>query len=142
MPPPPPDVARTYLEKLHLDYAQRSNEFEEVRRLKREIELKKLQMELADLSSPVKPARRSVEFYAEQLAVWFNNLPAAARATPRSMADFLSILKGRTPGMRPHAPEVAQALKSQRWLRKRCWKSDGEGRRMWHPPGDPSTHMS
>ncbi len=141
MSPPPPDVARTYLEKLHLDYVQRSNEFEEVRRLKRDIELRKLQMELADLS-PVRPQRRSIDFYSDQLAVWFNNLPAAARQVPRSMDEFLSILKGRTPGMRPHAPEIAQALKSQRWSRKRCWKSDGEGRRLWYPPGALFTPMS
>jgi len=142
MPPPPPDATLNFLEILRRDMAKRDAEHEEVRRLKREIELKKLQMELAGLSSPVKPQRRSIDFYAEQLVVWFNNLPAAARATPRSMADFLSLLKGRTPGMRPHAPEVAQALKSQRWSRKRCWEADGEGRRMWYPPGDPSTQMS
>jgi hypothetical protein len=142
MSPPPPDETRSYLEIIQQDYAQRAAEHDEVRRLRREIEVKKLQVELADLSSTVKPRRQSVEYYCEQLAVWFNNLPAAARQTPRSMEELLSLMKGRTPGMRPHAPEVAIALKSLLWTRKRCWHSDGEGRRFWHPPSAPVTRMS
>lgn len=143
--PPPPDASATYLQILQRDYAQRNAEHEEVRRLKREIEVKKLQQELADLSAPNKPnkpQRRPIEFYGEQLAGWFNNMPAVARYAPRSMEELLSILKGRTPGMRPHAGDVSKILARQGWKRKRHWQADGEGRRLWYPPTDLSTHMS
>ena len=140
--PPPPDATGSYLEILQRDYAQRAAEQEEVRRLRREIEKKKLEQELADLSAPNKPSRKPIEFYGDQLAGWFNSLPTVARQAPRSMEELLSILKGRSPGMRPHAGDLSKVLIREGWKRKRHWKADGEGRRLWYPPSAPPTQMS
>jgi len=135
--PPPPDKTSSFLEILHRDMAQRAAEHDQVRRLRREIEVKKLQMELADLSAPHKPVktqRRLLGFYEQQITAWFNRLPPEAKNAPRTMEELINLLEGRTPGRRPHAPEVAKTLRSLRWSRRRCWKSDGEARRLWYPP--------
>lgn len=140
MPPPPPDVT-SYLNILQRDMAQRSAEAEEVRRLRREIEIRKLEMELAALSSPTqltKPTRRPSDFYEQQINAWFNRLPPEARKAPRSMEEFLNLLEGRTPRMRAHAPEVSRALTAKGWVRQRNWKVDGGGRRLWWPPTNRS----
>ena len=137
MPPPPADTA-SYMQMLHRDMRQRADEADEMRSLKREIELKKLQMELAGLSSPTKPrqpTRRPLDFYEQQITAWLNRLPPEVRRVPRMMEDFINMLEGRTPDMRAHAPDVSRVLISAGWKRKRHWKSDGEGRRLWYPPG-------
>ncbi len=136
MPPPPADFVRDQESSYMQQLRARSAEYEEQRRLKREIELKKLQIELAGLSSPTKPPpaqRKPLAFYAQQITAWFNRLPPEARKAPRTMEEFLNLLAGRTPGMRAHAPDVSQVLSGLRWVRRRNW-ADGEGRRLWWPP--------
>jgi hypothetical protein len=126
------------MQMLHRDMAQRAAEYDEHRRLKREIEKRKLELELAGLSSPTKPTqptRRPLDFYEQQITAWFNRLPPEARAAPRTMEEFLNLLQGRTPGMRPHAPDLSRVLSSLGWIRKRNWKSDGAGVRLWWPTG-------
>lgn len=137
MPPPPADFGRDQT----LSYMQRlcahSAEHEEILRLKRELELKKLRTELADLSSATTPPpakRKPQDFYAQQITAWFKRLPPEARNAPRTMEEFINLLQGRTPGMRAHAPEVSKALSGLGWVRRRDWKADGEGRRLWWPP--------
>jgi len=138
--PPPPDVQHNGLQT-YLDWARReSAQHDEHRRLKREIELKKLQMELAGLAEtpkPVRSKRRSIDTYEAQITEWFDRLPPAARAAPRTMAEFINLLEGRTPGMRAHAPDVSRVLSRLSWVRKRVWRADGEGRRVWLPPSLP-----
>ena len=100
MPPPPADFVRdqtlSYMQQLRA----RSAEHDEHLRLKREIELKKLQMELAGLSSSTKPPpakRKPRDFYAQQITAWFDRLPPEARKAPRTMEEFINLLA------RPHA---------------------------------------
>jgi hypothetical protein len=136
--PTPPDETSSYLEMLHRDMQQRAAETDEMRNLKREIEKRKLEMELAGLSETPKtvvPKRRSIDTYEAQITEWFSRLPPAARAAPRTMAEFINLLDGRTPGMRAHAPDASRILSRLGWIRKRIWKADGEGRRVWLPPG-------
>lgn len=135
--PPPPANTGSYLEMINRDMAARHAEQDEVRRLRREIEVKKLQMELADLSAPTKPTqpqRRPLDFYEQQITAWFNRLPPAARSAPRSMEDFINLLQGRTPGMRAHAPDVSRVLSGMGWVRRRSWRSDSSSARLWWPP--------
>lgn len=138
--PPPPDVQRSAMQT-YLDWArQESAKHDEQRRLRKEIELKKLQMELAGLSETpktVRPKRRSIDTYEAQITEWFNRLPPDARNAPRTMAEFINLLEGRTPGMRAHAPDVSRILVRLHWIRKRIWHADGEGRRVWLPPSLP-----
>ena len=139
--PPPPDVNRdftlTYMQQLREQVAKSNAEADEHRRLKREIAKRKLELELAALSETPKtvvPKRRSVDTYEAQITEWFSRLPPAARSAPRTMAEFISLLEGRTQGMRAHAPDVSRILSRQGWVRRRLWKADGEGRRVWLPP--------
>jgi hypothetical protein len=137
MPPPPADFVREQESSYMQQLRARSAEYEEQRRLKREIELKKLQMELAGLSLPTKPPpaqRKPLVFYEQQITAWFTRLPPEARKAPRTMEEFINLLQGRTPGMRAHAPDVSKVLSGLRWVRRRDWKADGEGRRLWWPP--------
>ena len=137
MPPPPADFCRDHPLSYMQQLRARSAEHDEHLRLKREIELKKLQMELAGLSPPTKPPpaqRKSRDFYAQQITAWFNRLPTEARNAPRTMEEFINLLAGRTPGMRAHAPDVSQVLSGLGWVRRRDWKANGEGRRLWWPP--------
>jgi hypothetical protein len=135
--PPPPDAAHDYLEYFRRNMAQRQSEGEELRRLKREIEKKKLEAELAGLSVPTKPPqpkRQSLDYYADQIAAWFNRLPPEARKAPRTMEEFVNLLVGRTPGMRAHGGDVSRVLRQMGWLRRRSWEADGQGTRLWWPP--------
>ncbi len=134
---PPPDKTSSYLQMLQRDMAERSAEHEEHRRLKREIELKKLQLELANLSAtpkPVTPKRKPLDIYEAQITAWYSRLPPAARNSPRAMEEFINLLDGRTPGMKAHAPDVSRILSRLGWVRRRIWKADGEGRRVWILP--------
>jgi hypothetical protein len=134
MPPPPPAGIPSYLTQLHAHSAAIAADAEERRRLRNEIELKKLQLELANLSSPAastQSKRRPLDFYEQQITAWFNRLPPDARKAPRTMEEFLNLLQGRTLGMRAHAPDVSRVLQRMGWVRKRIWKADGEGRRVW-----------
>lgn len=144
--PPPPDITSSYAETFRRDMAQRVAEADEVRRLRREIEVKKLQMELANLSAPQnpsKPLRQSIDIYETQIRHWHGSLPPEARQAPRTMSEFIALLKGRSPGANAHAGDVSKVLKERLgWSRRRCWKADGEGRRLWYPPSKPSTHVS
>jgi hypothetical protein len=139
-PPPPPDVMRdhtTYMQQLRQVAAEANAEADERRRLRNEIEKRKLEMELASLSATPKTVvhkRRSVDTYEAQITEWFSRLPPAARSAPRTMAEFINLLDGRTPGMKAHAPDVSQILFRLGWVRRRIWKADGEGRRVWTPP--------
>lgn len=137
MPPPPDDLRDHTLNYVQL-IRQRAAEHDEHRRLKREIELKKLQLELAGLSVPTKPThlkRQPIDIYEQQIKAWFNRLPPEARLAPRTMEEFVNFLQGRTPGMRAHAGDVSRVLRDRLgWSRKRCWHSDGEGCRLWYPP--------
>jgi hypothetical protein len=140
--PPPPDVDRhstlTYMQQLREQVARSNAEGNEHRRLKNEIARRKLELELAALSATPKtvvPKRRSVDTYEAQITEWFSRLPPAARVAPRTMAEFINLLDGRTPGMRAHAPDVSRILSRLGWVRRRIWKADGEGRRVWVPPG-------
>jgi len=136
--PPPPDASRAFLESLQRDITRRNAEHEELRQIRRAIEKKKLEAELAGLSltKPPQPKRQSLDYYAEQITAWFNRLPPEARKAPRTMEELLNLLQGRTPGMRAHAPEVSSVLRQLGWLRKRCWHWD-DGRRLWWPPVSP-----
>ncbi|MER2602683.1 MAG: hypothetical protein ABTR27_10035 [Candidatus Competibacter phosphatis] len=136
MPPPPADSLHDQESSYMQQLRARSAEYEEQRRLKREIELKKLQMELAGLSSPpnLPPAKRKpLAFYAQQITAWFGRLPPEARKAPRTMEEFINLLQGRAPGMRAHAPDVSKVLSGLGWVRRRDWRADG-GRRLWWPP--------
>ncbi len=145
-PPPPPADTTSYMQMLHRDMAQRAAEYDEHRRLKREIELKRLQMELAGLSAPTKPnkpQRQPIDIYETQIRQWHSSLPPEARQAPRTMSEFIAFLSGRTPGANAHAGDVSKILKERLgWSRRRCWKADGEGRRLWYPPNTTNTHMS
>jgi hypothetical protein len=140
--PPPPSEFYLHLESMRREAAQRNAEHEELRRLKREIEKKKLEQELACLSTKASttatihthPVRHPLDFYAQQITTWFNRLPIEARSAPRTMDEFVSLLQGRTPGMNAHPGDVSRILKKIGWVRRRNWKSDGEGVRMWWPP--------
>lgn len=140
--PPPPDVQHnstlTYMQQLRAQAAIGNAEADERRRLRNEIEKRKLEMELASLSATPKtvvPKHRSVDTYEAQITEWFNRLPPEARKAPRTMEEFINMLVGRTPGMRAHAPDVSRVLRWRLgWVRKRIWSADGEGRRVWVPP--------
>jgi hypothetical protein len=139
--PPPPDVAgsyiKTYLEQTRQHAAAAVAEGEERRRLRKEIETRKLQLELASLSStpkPILPKRKPGNTYEAQITEWLRRLPPAARNAPRTMAEFINMLDGRTQGMAAHAPDVSRILMQLGWVRKRIWSADGEGRRVWIPP--------
>jgi hypothetical protein len=141
-PAPPPDVMHdhtiSYMQHLRAQAAIGNAEADERRRLRNEIEKRKLEIELASLSATPKtvvPQRRPVDTYEAQITEWFSRLPPAARAAPRTMAEFINMLDGRTPGMRAHAPDVSRILRGRLgWVRKRIWSADGEGRRVWMPP--------
>lgn len=134
--PPPPDVMRSFRDEMWHQAAASNTEADERRRLRNEIEMKKLQLELASLTSRTAPGRRSIDTYENQIKVWFKRLPPEARKAPRTMEEFINLLDGRTPGMKAHAPDVARILRGRLgWVRKRIWKADGEGRRVWMPPG-------
>jgi hypothetical protein len=137
-PPPPAPATESFIRQHILQLAAVRDEHDEIRRLKREIEKRRLEQELAALSSPTqqtKQDRKSLDFYANQIRHWHDNLPPDARRAPRSMIEILSLLQGRTPGSRPHAPEVAEVLRQLGWSRKRCWQGDG-GRRLWWKVND------
>lgn len=140
--PPPPDVQRdstlTYMQSLREQAAIGIAEADERRHLRNQIEKRKLELELASLSAMPKavvPKHRSVDTYEAQITEWFNRLPPEARKAPRTMEEFINMLVGRTPGMRAHAPDVSRVLLRLGWVRRRIWKADGEGRRVWMPPG-------
>ncbi len=83
----------------------------------------RLEQELAALSSPTQPTKRTrkpADYYAYQICQRHDNLPPEARSAPRSMSEFVTLLQGRTPWLQPHVPEVAQALRELGWKRKRC----------------------
>ena len=135
---PPPEEKSSYLEMIQRDSAQRCAEFEEIRRLKHEIALKNLQMEIASLSAtpkPVPPKRRPIDTYEQQITAWFNRLPPEARKAPRSMEEFINLLEGRTPGMRAHAPDVSRTLIRLGWHKCRIWSANSQSRRVWRPSG-------
>ncbi|MEI7955739.1 MAG: hypothetical protein WCJ66_11270 [Verrucomicrobiota bacterium] len=128
---------QTYMEQMRQVAAKANAEADERRHLRNQIEKRKLEMELASLSAKPKmvvPKRRSVDTYETQIIEWFSRLPPAARAAPRTMAEFINLLAGRTLGMRAHAPDVSRILSRLGWVRKRIWSADGEGRRVWVPP--------
>lgn len=133
-PPPPGDAVRDYLAVMYHQAAEANAEAEERRRLRNEIERKKLELELAQLNSGGNPVTRSLDSYEQQITEWFNRLPPEARKAPRTMEEFLNLLIGRTSGMRAHPGEVARVLRRLGWGRQRRWKVDGEGRRVWVPP--------
>jgi hypothetical protein len=131
---PPPEEKSSYLEMIQRDSAQRCAEFEEIRRLKHEITLRNMKIDLANLSvtpRPMAPKRKPLDFYEAQITEWFNRLPPTARAAHRTMQEFINLLEGRTPGMRAHAPDVSRVLQRMGWVRRRIWQRDGEGRRVW-----------
>jgi len=139
--PPPPGEMGAFLNRLQLDLNQRMAETEERRHLRNEIERRKLELELASLTAPVPgPAstsptqRRTISTYEQQIIAWFKRLPPEARKAPRTMEEFISLLQGRTSGTPAHPGEVSRVLNQIGWIRRRNWKSDGEGRRMWWPP--------
>ncbi len=137
---PPPDVMRdhtTYMQQLRQVAAEANAEADERRRLRNEIEKRKLELELAALSATPKtvvPKRRAIDTYEAQITEWFSRLPPGARSAPRTMVEFITLLEGRTPGMRAHAPDVSRMLSRLGWVRRRIWQADGEGRRVWFPP--------
>jgi hypothetical protein len=138
MPTPPDELIRdrslNYIQELRA----RAAEADEVRRLRQEIEKKKLEQELASLSlptQPTKPRRRPLDFYEQQITAWFNRLPPEARKAPRSMEEFINLLEGRTPGMRAHAPDVSRTLIRLGWHKCRIWSANSQSRRVWRPSG-------
>lgn len=133
--PPPPDVMRSFRDEMWQQAAAANTEADERRRLRNEIEKRKLELELASLSSQAAPGRRSIGTYENQITAWFNRLPPEARSAPRSMSEFINLVEGRSPGMRAHAPDVSRILSQLGWVRRRIWRADGEGRRVWIPPG-------
>lgn len=130
---------RSYLQQIHLSMQDRQAQQDELRRLRNEIEKRKLERDLAELNSPVKkltrPERQTIDTYEVQLNEWYNRLPAEARRAPRTMVEFVNLLTGRTPGMNAHPADVSRILRRLGWTRKRNWKADGEGCRVWWPPG-------
>ena len=135
--PPPPGTALSYLEQLRHNAEERRSEAEELHRLQSAIAKKKLELELEYLSSPTTSGgkRQPADTYETQLTAWFNRLPLSARLAPRTMEELLNVVTGRTPGMRAHPGEVSKVLTKMGWRRRRHWKADGEGRRLWWPPG-------
>lgn len=62
------------------------------------------------------------------------NLPETERDAPRPLEFFAERLRGRQ-RLTPHRGELAGALRSLGWTRRRCWReSEGGFRAYWHPP--------
>lgn len=61
-------------------------------------------------------------------------MPETERTKPRSLEWFAERLRGRQ-RLSPHRGELAGALRSLGWTRKRRWhESAGGFRAYWHPP--------
>ena len=134
-PPPPAPELGTHLRQHIAKLTAMRSEHDELHRLRHNLEKRKLELELAALYTQTQPSRRArypMDYYANQIRQWHDNLPRDARCAPRSMSEFMSFLHGRTPGLQPHVPEVAAALRQLGWSCKRCWQGDG-GRRFWWP---------
>ena len=132
--PPPPDKARgfqTWMEKINSanDYRARLDQAE------RELKLKKLAAEVGELGKIAKSKRRPLSTYVDQITSWHAQLPPELRRAPRTMQEFLALLIGRSPGLQANAGEVSKILFDLGWRRMRIWKKDGEGKRLWLPPG-------
>ncbi len=132
--PPPPGECQTELTSFAARLQQACTDYNEHRRLLKEIDRIKLQMQLAILSSsPTQPQRQPIDTYEQQITAWFNRLPPEARKAPRTMEELIRLLVGRTPGMNAHAGDVSRVLVKMGWTRRRIWDTAGEGRRIWFP---------
>lgn len=61
-------------------------------------------------------------------------MPETERTKSRSLEFFAERLRGRQ-RLSPHRGELAGALRSLGWTRKRCWhKSEAAFRAYWYPP--------
>ncbi len=133
MSPPPTDPGarymQSYLQELNRKSAEAAAEGEERRRLRKEIETKKLQLELASLSA----APRSVKPLDVQIVELMRTLPPQLRDRPWSMAELVQRLTGKYRA-RPSAQHVGTALSRLRWRRDRLWSAGAMGQRVWWPP--------
>jgi hypothetical protein len=132
----PPDAAdrymQTYLNELNRRSAESAAEGEERRRLRKELETKKLQLELARLSASPK----AVKSLDDQIVELMRTLPPQLRDRPWSMAELVQRLTGKYRD-RPHAQNVGEALRRLGWRRERRYADGYDGRRVWFPPGCP-----
>jgi hypothetical protein len=119
-----------YLAELHQRATEIAAEGEERRRLRKEIETKKLQLELASLSASPK----SVKPLDDQIVELMRTLPPQLRDRPWSMAELVQRLTGKYRD-RPHAQCVSAALLRRGWRKERRYGQGYEGRRLWWPPG-------
>lgn len=133
---PPPDAAdrymQTYLHELNRQAADAAEENEERRRLRKEIETKKLQLELAGLST----SPTTVKPLEDQIVELMRTLPPQLRDRPWSMAELVTRLTGKYRD-RPHTQCVGEALRRLGWRRERRYADGYDGRRVWFPPACP-----
>jgi hypothetical protein len=121
---------QSYLQELNRKSAEAAAEGEERRRLRKEIETKKLQLELASLSASPK----SVKPLEDQIVELMRTLPPPLRDRPWSMAELVTRLTGKYRD-RPHGQNVSAALLRLGWRKERRYGQGYLGRRVWMPPG-------
>lgn len=125
--PPPPDKSEF---KTYREWIRAINDYNQA--VACTSSLQKAAKESALLKASARQ-KKPKSFYAEQIQLWFSSMTDQEKSSPRSIDEFIAILSGRTPGMRPSAREIAKALRSLGWVRVRVWRGDAEGRRVWVP---------
>lgn len=128
LPPPPDESSFSSMREWLAALRAHSNQIEHI---KTTMELKRMAAELGELGKQPGSKRRPISTYAAQIEQWYATLPAEAKSAPRGIEEFISMLEGRTKGLRAHPGEVAKVLRSLGWVRYRCWTGDAEGRRLW-----------
>jgi hypothetical protein len=117
-----------YMAELHRQAAEAAAEGEVRRRLRKEIELKKLQLELASLSATPK-AVKPIDVQIVELML---TLPPQLRDRPWSMAELVTRLTGKYRD-RPHPQNVGDALRRLGWRKERRYGQGYDGARVWLP---------
>ena len=132
MSPPPTDPGarymQSYLQELNRKSAEAAADGEERRRLRKEIETKQLQLQLAALSASPK----SVKSLDDQITELMRTLPPQMRNRPWSMQELVQRLTGKYRD-RPHGQQIGSALRRLGWLRERRYGPGYDGVRVWLP---------
>lgn len=69
----------------------------------------------------------------QQIEELMSSLPSPLRNRLWTMADFVSKLKGKYRA-NPHPQQIAMALLTLGWSRRRIWGGGYNGARVWVPP--------
>jgi hypothetical protein len=126
----PRDQTLTYLDQLRHHAAVQAAEDEARRLLRKAVETKQLQLQLASLSTSPKTGKP----LDVQIVELMRTLPPSLRERPWSMAELVARLSGKYRD-RPHAQNVSAALLRLSWRRERRYSSGFGGLRVWIPPG-------